>query len=213
MLLCRARATTDSLGAAVAAAGFAAFLLTGDCRVVFANSRAEDLVRRGIGLRYIHGQLAATSPALSARLHALTRNAASPKTDEAHAGGTLELCRGEDRSPLVAHVISLAPNRTAAIFDLDQPTVAVFVVDPATGLGAQIRHFAAGFGLTPAETRVLAEIIAGNGLPAAAARLKITGTTVRTHAYRILEKTGTNRQTELIRRFFETVLPGPPASA
>jgi DNA-binding CsgD family transcriptional regulator len=41
---------------------------------------------------------------------------------------------------------------------------------------------------------------------------KISGATARTHAYRILEKTGTNRQTELIRRFFETALPGPPAS-
>ncbi|MGA7384108.1 MAG: hypothetical protein WBW81_05290, partial [Methylocella sp.] len=57
--LARTRATTESLGAAVAAAGFAVFLLTGDCRVVFANAKAEDLVRRGMGLRYQHGRLAA----------------------------------------------------------------------------------------------------------------------------------------------------------
>jgi hypothetical protein len=50
-LLSQTRATTESLGAAVAAAGFAVFLLTGDCRVVFANAKAEDLIRRGIGLR------------------------------------------------------------------------------------------------------------------------------------------------------------------
>ncbi|MGH6796345.1 MAG: helix-turn-helix transcriptional regulator [Methylocella sp.] len=62
-----------------------------------------------------------------------------------------------------------------------------------------------------AETRVLGEIIGGNGLPAAATRLKISGGTVRTYACRILEKTGTNRQTELVRRFFETSLPGSPA--
>jgi PAS domain-containing protein len=70
-LLSRTRATTESLGAAVAAAGLAVFLLTGDCRVVFANAKAEDLVRRGIGLRYEHGRLAAISPALTAvRTHA-----------------------------------------------------------------------------------------------------------------------------------------------
>jgi hypothetical protein len=34
--------------------------------------------------------------------------------------------------------------------------------------------------------------------------LKITEDTARTHAKRIFSKTGTNRQTELIRRFFET---------
>jgi DNA-binding CsgD family transcriptional regulator/PAS domain-containing protein len=212
-LLSRARATTESLGAAVAAAGFAVFLLTGDCRVVFANAKAEDLVRRGMDLRYEHGQLAATSLAFTARLHALARQAASPATDEAHAGGTIELCRGENRPPLVAHVIPLAADRTVAIFDLDRPAAAVFIVDPAAGFGAQNQHFAASFRLTPAETRVLAEIIAGNGLPAAAARLKISGGTVRTHAYRVLEKTGTTRQTELIRRFFETALPGSPGGA
>src|ERR1700732_660154 len=39
-LLSRARGTTNSLAAAVAAAGFAVFLLTGDCRVAFANAKA-----------------------------------------------------------------------------------------------------------------------------------------------------------------------------
>ncbi|MGH6836675.1 MAG: helix-turn-helix transcriptional regulator [Methylocella sp.] len=211
LLLARTRATTDSLGTAVAAAGFAVFLLTGDCRVVFANAKAEDLIRRGIGLRYEHGRLAAASPALTARLHALVRHGSQLERGEADIGGTLELARGENRPPHFAHVIPLAPNRTVAIFDFDRPAAAVFIVDPSADFGAQIRHFAATFGLTPAETRVLAEIIAGNGLPAAAAQLKISRGTARTHAYRIFEKTGTKRQTELLRRFFETAVPGSPA--
>ncbi|MGH6834956.1 MAG: helix-turn-helix transcriptional regulator [Methylocella sp.] len=210
LLLSRTRATAASLGAAVAAAGFAVILLTGDCRVVFANAKADDLVRCRIGLRYEHGRLAATSPALTHRLHALARHGSQPERGEGDIGGTLELCGGESCPPLLAHIIPLAANRSVAIFDLDQPAAAVFIVDPAAGLGAQVQHFAARFGLTPAETRVLAEIIAGSGLPAAAARLKISGGTVRTHAYRILAKTGTTRQTELIRRFFETSLPGLP---
>jgi hypothetical protein len=36
--------------------------------------------------------------------------------------------------------------------------------------------------------------------------------TGRTHAKRIFEKTGTHRQAELIRRFFEIALPAPPGS-
>jgi DNA-binding CsgD family transcriptional regulator len=211
-LLARTRATTDSLAATVAAAGFAVFLLTEDCRVTFANAKAEDLLRRGIGLRYKHGRLAA-SPAFTARLHALARQAACHKTVEGDISGTLELYRGENRPPLVAHVIPLAPIRTAAIFDLDRPAAAVFIVDTALNPSAQIQHFATRFGLTPAETRVLAEIIAGKGLFAAAARLKITKETARTYAKRILLKTGTNRQTELIRRFFETAFPGPLLNA
>jgi DNA-binding CsgD family transcriptional regulator len=211
-LLSRARAATESLGAAVTAAGFAVFLLTEDCRVVFANAKAEDLVRRGIGLRYERGRLAATRPALTARLHSLARQGVRPDRADGDIGGTLELPRGENRPALLAHVFPLAANRTVSIFDIERPAAAVFVVDPSADFGAQIRRFGARFGLTPAETRVLGEIIGGNGLPAAAARLNISGATARTHAYRVLEKTGTNRQTELIRRFFETALPGPPAS-
>jgi DNA-binding CsgD family transcriptional regulator len=75
------------------------------------------------------------------------------------------------------------------------------------------QRFAARFGLTAGETRILAEIIGGNGLLAAAAKLKITEATARTHAQRILAKTETNRQTELIRRFFATSLPGSPGGA
>jgi DNA-binding CsgD family transcriptional regulator len=204
MLLSRARAATDSLGAAIAVAGFAVFLLTGDCRVVFANAKAERLVRRGIGLRNQFGRLAATNPAITARPHALARQAASPKAGKAYAGGTLELYRGENRQPLLAHVIPLAPNRTVAIFNLDRPTAALFVIDQGAELRAQIHRFAASYGLTAAETRVFAEIIAGNGLLAVATRLKITELTARTHAKHIFSKTGTKRQTELIRRFFET---------
>ncbi|MGH6831261.1 MAG: helix-turn-helix transcriptional regulator, partial [Methylocella sp.] len=208
-LLARTRATANSLAAA---AGFAVFLLTGNCRVLFANPKAEDLVRRQMGLRYEGGQLAATSLALTARLHALAREGSRPGGAEGDIGGTLELCRGENRPPLLAHVIPLAASRAAAVFDIDRPAAAVFVVDPAAGLRAQIERFAARFGLTIAEAGVLAEIIGGDGLLAAATKLKITEATARTHASRILAKTGTSRQTELIRRFFETALPGPPAS-
>ena len=84
---------------------------------------------------------------------------------------------------------------------------AVFVVDPSAELGAQIRRFAAKFSLTDGEARVLKEIIGGNGLPAAAAKLKITHATARSHAKRIFEKTGTGRQAELVRRFFESSVP------
>jgi hypothetical protein len=93
-ILSGARATMDSLGAAVAAAGFAVFLLTGDCRVLFANAKAEDLVRRQMGLRYERGRLGAASPALTHRLHALARQGSTPERGKGDTGGTLELPRG-----------------------------------------------------------------------------------------------------------------------
>jgi DNA-binding CsgD family transcriptional regulator len=212
-LLGRVKAVTNSLGAAAAAAGFAVLLVTGDCRVVFANAKAEDLVRRQTGLRHERGRLAAATPALTARLHALARQAASPKTGKAHADGTLELCRGASRPPLLGHVIPLAPNRTTASLEFGRPAAALFVIDPAANLDATVQRFAVQFGLTGAETRILVELVRGNGLLSAATQLKVTEATARTHTKRILAKTGTCRQTELIRRFFETTLLGSPDGA
>ncbi|MGH6844196.1 MAG: helix-turn-helix transcriptional regulator [Methylocella sp.] len=209
-LLAQTRTTANSLAAA---AGFAVFLLNGECQVLFANPKAEDLVRRQMGLRYERGRLAATTAALTDRLRLLACAGSRPGRAEGDIGDTLELCRGESCPPLLAHVIPLGPNRAVAIFDLDRPAVVVFVVDPAAGLSAQIQRFAARFGLTIAETRVLGEIIGGNGLLAAATKLNITEATARWHAKHILAKTGTERQTELIRRFFETSLPRSAASA
>jgi DNA-binding CsgD family transcriptional regulator len=203
-LLALERGAKESLGAGVAAAGFAVFLLAKDCRVLFANAKAEDLVRCGKGLRYEHGRLAAKNSALTQRLRALAREAARPADADGDVGGTLELPCDEGRPPLAAHVFPLAADRAVFIFDIDRPSVAVFVVDPSTNLGAQVQRFGAKFGLTPAETRVAGEIIGGSGLLAAATRLNITEATARGHAKRIFGKTGTTRQTELIRHFFET---------
>jgi PAS domain-containing protein len=76
-LLASERAAKESLGAAVAAVGFAAFLLTKDCRVIFANAKAEELLRRGEGLRCANGRLIAATTALSERIAALARGAAA----------------------------------------------------------------------------------------------------------------------------------------
>ncbi len=211
-LLGRARATTEQLGVAVAAAGFAVFLLAGSCRVLFANRKAEDLVRRQMGLRYEGGRLVGATPALTDRLEALARAGAWPRLAKGDIGGSIELRHHVNSPSLLAHVVPLGPSRTASIFDINRPAVAVFVVDSAVGLGAQIQRFAARFRLTPAETRLLGELIGGSGLLAAATNLSITEATARTHATSIFEKTFTTRQTELIRRFFEAEFTGLPSA-
>ncbi|MBO0733297.1 MAG: helix-turn-helix transcriptional regulator [Methylocapsa sp.] len=77
-------------------------------------------------------------------------------------------------------------------------------------LDKDVCRFSASFGLTPAETRVLREIIGGNGILAAAAALNISEATARTHARHIYGKTGTKRQTELIHRFFAAAFHAAP---
>jgi DNA-binding CsgD family transcriptional regulator len=204
--LSRAKAAAKSLGVADAAAGVAVFLLAKDCRVLYANAKAEDILRREIGWRYEHGRLQAATPTLTARLKAIAREGARSGRGEGDSAGTLELNRGENFPLGVAHVFPLAASRAYSIFDIDRPAVAVVAVDPDTELSVRIRGFASTFGLTPAETRVLEKIIGGNGLPGVAAQLGITYATVRTHLQHIFAKTGINRQTELIHQVCEATV-------
>jgi len=53
-------------------------------------------------------------------------------------------------------------------------------------------------GLTPAETRVLSALTSGKGLAAVARKLGISRSTVHSHLDKIFQKTGTNRQAELV---------------
>ena len=54
------------------------------------------------------------------------------------------------------------------------------------------------FGLTPAEARLALQLVAGETLRAAAAKLSITYETARTELKNIFNKTGTRRQAELV---------------
>jgi hypothetical protein len=142
-LLAQTRVTANALAAAT---GFAVFLLSASCRILFANPKAEELLRCRMGLQCVNGRLAAATPALTHRLEALARAGARPGRGDGVIAGTFELKRGENYPPLVAHLVPVAADRAASVFAIDQPAVAVIVVDPKAGLAAQIERFAAQFG-------------------------------------------------------------------
>jgi DNA-binding CsgD family transcriptional regulator len=72
--------------------------------------------------------------------------------------------------------------------------------------------FAKLYGLTGGELRVVLAVAPGLGAMEAAELLGLSEPTVRTHLQRSFEKTGTTRQTELIRLLMASMPPihGPP---
>jgi DNA-binding CsgD family transcriptional regulator len=74
-------------------------------------------------------------------------------------------------------------------------------------IAERIKTFAGLFGLTPGEERVVAQLVSGRGLTTAASRLNIALSTARSHLKHISEKTGTHRQAELVRLFYELTIP------
>jgi DNA-binding CsgD family transcriptional regulator len=88
---------------------------------------------------------------------------------------------------------------------------AVFVGDPKRKTGDPIGVLNEVYGLTPGETRLTLLLLSDCSLEEAAGLLKISRSTARSVLKRIFEKTGTNRQSALVRLMltgFAQVRPG-----
>jgi DNA-binding CsgD family transcriptional regulator len=84
---------------------------------------------------------------------------------------------------------------------------AVFVQDPMTAPLNPGEGFAKLYGLTPAELRILMAIAVGNGPQEAANILGISLSTVKSHLQHIFNKTGTNRQADLMQLLMRNAAP------
>jgi DNA-binding CsgD family transcriptional regulator len=142
------------------------------------------------------GVLQATAPSAASELRSALALAARNEAAIGKTGLAIRLTE-PDVPPIFAHVLPLTGSdfRTRL-----QPAAvaAVFIGAPPDAQdGADT--VAAAFGLTPAETRLLASLFTGHTLAETAATLGIGGTTAKTHLEHIFLKTGVTRQAELMR--------------
>jgi DNA-binding CsgD family transcriptional regulator len=196
----------ELLGNVIASAGFGLVLVRANRQIVCANDAAEKLMRASSGLRYEYGCICAPDSKTARKLQSLI-SAASRPIVEAVPGGSIILRNRDGLVSLVVHVLPLSPPSTVLPPDNERPVAGLFIVDCQRGTADRVDVFADLFELTPAETRVLAQLISGEGLTIAARRLNIARSTARSHLDHILQKTGTHRQAELVRVFFETTIP------
>jgi DNA-binding CsgD family transcriptional regulator/PAS domain-containing protein len=183
------------------------------CAVVLANERgtilhanrsAQHLLRDGGPIRSAHGILQATAPSAASELRSALTLAARHEAGIGKTGLSIRLTE-PNMLPIFAHVLPLTGSdfRTRL-----QPAAvaAVFIGAPADEQDGADR-VATAFGLTPAETRVLASLFAGRTLAETAATLGIAATTAKTHLEHIFLKTGVTRQAELMRLWTGLVSP------
>ncbi|MGH9677523.1 MAG: helix-turn-helix transcriptional regulator, partial [Candidatus Acidiferrum sp.] len=205
-LLSEDRTLSELLGSVMTRAGFGVILATADRRIVYANDAADLLMRASTGLRRERNCISAADFTTSRKLQSLI-TAASRQTDELAQGGSL-IFRDEDGvASLAVHVVPLCPRAAVLLPGKDYPVAALVMVDCKRGITDRINVFADLFGLTSAEARVVSQLVSGGGLTKAASRLNIARSTARFHLTNILEKTGTHRQAELVRVFYEVTIP------
>jgi DNA-binding CsgD family transcriptional regulator len=100
----------------------------------------------------------------------------------------------------VAHILPLTSGTRCSAGRAARAGAAVIVHKAELGGALPLEAIAQQFGLSQAELRVLAAVMEiGGSVNEIAGVLGLSGPTVKTHLRRLFDKTGTNRQADLVR--------------
>ncbi len=174
------------------------FLTDAHGRIVHSNAAGRALLADGDGLYASSGRLVARHPGARQTLGAAL--AAAEKGDAAIGAGGIgvPIASGEG-GPYAAHVLPLASGSRREAASSYGAVAALFVHKATINLRSEPECLARHYRLTPTELRVLLAIVEVGGVPEVAEALGVAGSTVKTHLGNLYGKTGTSRQTDLVK--------------
>jgi DNA-binding NarL/FixJ family response regulator len=170
-------------------------------RILIANETATTLLHARDGLTADRNILRAATPRDSASLHRTIRDAVEGSCLRA-AGSISRIERPSGKGPLQ---ILVNPSIRRDVFFGNSGSALVFVHDPERQERPQLETCRILYGLTPAEATIAVLLASGKSVREIASESHVRENTVRIHLKKIFDKTGTNRQAELVR----LVLSGP----
>jgi DNA-binding CsgD family transcriptional regulator len=202
------RVVGDSLAAALDLLSYPVIIVDAEARILHANRSAERLLSGRHALEGFRGRLRCRyhdqDKVLRKAVHdasRITNLSPSARVDRA------VVLQKDDGDRLSIQLAPITPRSGWGSVAPEGATVALFVSDDDTARSRPLVAFAARYELTRMESRVLAEIITGKGLPHVAETLQIGGTTARSHLQKTFLKTGTAKQAELVRLFLDQTVP------
>lgn len=188
--------------AALDAAQAGAVLVRGDLEIVHANASADQMLKDSSPIRASNGRLGLTGELVPGHLEAAVAAAAHGAAALGRRGIGIP-ARREDGSPMVVHVMPLE-NRRGLRTDAD---AAIFVADTGGAEPVAADMLALLFGLTPAESRVLELLAAGQSSKDAAREMGVAISTLRSHLLRVYDKTGRHSRAGLVELVKDLKLP------
>ena len=191
------------------ASSTATFLLTDRGQFIHGNAAADLLLSQGNSLALVNHTLAAIDPAWQSALREVYKRAASPDFTRSTQPPTLALAipRSGDRRPLQL----LAAPLPQALRSRSGADLIVLVSDPDAAPSYPDSVLRALYSLTAAEVEVANGLLMGYTLDEIASLRHVSRGTVRIQVKSLLGKTGTERQSELVRLLM--TLPHPPAQS
>jgi DNA-binding CsgD family transcriptional regulator len=184
----------------------ATFVLTRDGRVEHCNTAAESLIRTGTMLRLANGRLTACNEDHNASLTKLFKDAVSPSysPSSTRSGHVLPFHTPDGKYPLQLLAAPLPEtHRQRSHADL-----LLLVTDPEKPASFPDDILHALFALTPAEIQVANGLLMGYSAEEIACLRRVSVGTIRQQVKSMLTKTGTSRQSEMVRMFMR--LPQVP---
>jgi DNA-binding CsgD family transcriptional regulator/PAS domain-containing protein len=177
-----------------------------DGEVRFANRAANALLSRGDQLDARQGRLYAKRPQRTDKLLALIRGAAETGIGAGNvAVDALAIPSSDDNPPLAIVAEPLAPAHGGALGHAAEPGAILFIGDSEATNRPSAERLGVVYGLTPAEARLTALIVDGQGVASAAEALGVSPNTVKYHLKTVFGKVGVSRQAELVRRVLADV--------
>lgn len=158
--------------------------------IVHMNASAQALCEDAVAAVKKSGRLRLTHDEAQRQLMAILAASVSepvliPMTDLSGTGLIVAVLKAEQRSDLYAVIINRQEDEL-----------------PPIG-----KHLAQLFALTPREVAVLMPLLQGRTIEMTAAELGITELTARTHLKRLMTKTGTSRQIDLVQTVLKAIPP------
>ncbi len=193
-----ARASSAVLTETLDTIDSAVFLVGTGGRIVFANDAGRSVLAEKTLLRERNGGLAATDADADRRLRYLFGAAEvgdSMQGDRAQAIPLLPDPHGR----WFAHVLPLTSGDRQRSAAVHSAIAAVFVRRSSPASPPPLEALAKLYKLTASEVRLLDAMMKASGVRALAELLGLTEATVKTHLHNVFRKTGTSRQSELVR--------------
>lgn len=186
----------ETLGQTLDLVSAGVVLVAENAEILHANRAADRMLRQAAPISSVRGKLSVADAEAAARLREIVGVTVRSDAAIGDAGIGMPL-GGHDGPPATVHVLPIAAGALRSRLE-PRGAAAVFVASESVRPAMNLLPVAEAFGLSPAETRVLARLLQGESLEKAAAGLNISRTTAKTHLSRLFAKTGTKRQAALI---------------
>jgi DNA-binding CsgD family transcriptional regulator len=174
------------------------FLVTASGRIVHANAAGHVMLNSADLLHAEAGRLAVADRQADQVLADTFATAGNGDAAIGIKGVAVPLAaHGGER--YVAHVLPLTSGARRQAGTSYAAAAALFVHKAALETPSPPEAIAKAYKLTPMELRVLLAVVEVGGVPEVADAIGIAETTVRTHLHQTYQKTGTNRQADLVK--------------